>query len=247
MGSIMKPSIAVPVLFGGGKSSYIQKVKGIQPASLITYWPMNEPSGTNADNAEGTAARDGTYTGVTLGQTGIGDGETCPLFDGANDYLDINTASLRSAFDGSELTIVMWIKMFDAGVWTDGTARRMLNISAPGSDNIRFERRTTNNVFRVIYQAGGVNNIRDITMSPTDFFSIVLTVSASADAVKVYKDGTQQGATLTGLGVWDGTPNEMKIGATNATPTDVHHGYLAHSLIWTTPLGQADITSIATV
>ena len=45
---------------------------------------------------------DGAYTGVTLGQDGIGDGNTCPLFDGANDFLDFYSAGFSSAFNGDQ-------------------------------------------------------------------------------------------------------------------------------------------------
>jgi len=51
-----------------GPNGYINKVLSIQPNNLLAYWPLNETSGTNADNAEGTATRDGTYTGVDLNQ-----------------------------------------------------------------------------------------------------------------------------------------------------------------------------------
>ena len=78
--------------------TYIQKVLGIEPGNLIAYWPMSEPSGGIAINAEGTAARNGAYTGVTLAQPGIGDGNTCPLFDGANDFNNVYSASLDAAF-----------------------------------------------------------------------------------------------------------------------------------------------------
>ena len=54
---------------------------------------MSEASGT--DMIDAVAAHNGTYTGVTLGQPGIGDGLTCPLFDGANDYAIANHADFE--------------------------------------------------------------------------------------------------------------------------------------------------------
>ena len=43
------------------------------------YWRLGEAAGTNADNAEGTAGRDGTYTaGYTLNQTGALTGDSDP-------------------------------------------------------------------------------------------------------------------------------------------------------------------------
>ena len=102
------------------EEAYYEKVLGIQSANMLAYWPVWEASGAVADNIEGTAARDGAYTGVDLGQPGIGDGNTCPWWDGANDYCNIYSTSLRDAFNGAEGTIACWAKVNSAAVWTDG-------------------------------------------------------------------------------------------------------------------------------
>ena len=56
-----------------------------------------------SDNAEGTAARNGVYTGVTLGQSVAP--FTAPLFDGVNDFNNIYSASLATAFDATAGTL----------------------------------------------------------------------------------------------------------------------------------------------
>ncbi|MFV1969356.1 MAG: hypothetical protein ACC628_28375, partial [Pirellulaceae bacterium] len=61
---------------------------------------MWEASGSISDDLS-PQGNDGAYTGVTLGQPGIGDGRTCPLFDGANDYNNIYSAALNTDFDGA--------------------------------------------------------------------------------------------------------------------------------------------------
>ena len=71
---IPRSKLAVASYAGG--ATYYKKVLATEPANLLAYWPLNEGSGSVADNLEGTAARDGAYTGVTLGQAGIGDGWT---------------------------------------------------------------------------------------------------------------------------------------------------------------------------
>lgn len=228
---------------------YVSKVLGIENADLISYWVQNEASGTNADNAEGTAARDGTYTGVTLGQPGIGDGLTAPLYDGANDYLDVYSASLNSVFDGDEGTVAAWIRVSGAGVWTDGAARIIFQILANGTNYLFLRKDTANNTLRWVQRATNEKTRIKGSVSDTDWFHVALTWSAAADEVKAYYGGVQEGATLTGLGTWSGaiSSTQSLIGAANKTPVNVWDGYLAHVPFWKKALSSADILSLATV
>ena len=105
------------VLAGGG---YSDKVLGYSP---IAYWPLWEASGATAEDISGNGF-DGAYTGVTLGQEGIGDGNTCPLFDGANDYVDIYSAGFAGALMRLRVPLTGWMKVFNAGVWTDSEWQR---------------------------------------------------------------------------------------------------------------------------
>ena len=92
--------------------------------SLVAQWNFNETSGTTADNAEGTAARDGTLTGFA--STGSQDaaamsgwtstnkrwGVGALMFDGTNDYVDAGSnASLQTTGD---FTIESWFKSSDS-------------------------------------------------------------------------------------------------------------------------------------
>jgi hypothetical protein len=253
-----KNVVPVYVVAGSlGQQSYEEKVLSYSP---IAYWPLNETSGTTADNAEGTAARDGTYarnvTTMTTG-TGIGDGNTAPLFDGVNDYCDIYSDSLRDAFDGTgetEGTLSAWIKASGAGVWTDGTNRATINLQANTSNVVRFTRGTVNNRINLTYVASGVNTeVQDDSVKTTAWYHFALTWSLTADEVKAYTNGAQIGSTQAGLGTWGAGANladtDTVIGAddTDGGPTGPWDGYLAHVAIWTTPLSAGDITALATV
>jgi hypothetical protein len=71
--------IGISPAFGGYAQTYKDKVLGTVPDDLIAYWTLAETSGSTADNAEGTAARDGTYTGVTLNSSTGPDGQPVGL------------------------------------------------------------------------------------------------------------------------------------------------------------------------
>src|SRR3972149_4677456 len=79
--------------------TYAEKVLATEPSNLLAYFICGEASGTVMQEEKNNY--DGAYTGVTLGQTGIGDGNTCPLFDGANDYGNLYTAGLAGGVSGA--------------------------------------------------------------------------------------------------------------------------------------------------
>lgn len=243
------PPIPVYVVGGGilDPLAYTKKLKAAIGASLIAYWPLAELSGSTALDASGNA-RNGAYVGVDLGQTGIGDGRTSPLFDGANDCVNVYSASLAGAFNGTEGTLMAWGRVNAASVWTDGTARRIIRLgSATAGNRVEFYRTATNNQFEVDYVAGGTAKGAVITMSPTAWFHVAVTWSKSGDAVKVYLNGTQQGATGTGLGVWAGalSTTQTVIGANTTTPTSVWNGTIAHVAVCNVALSAPTIAQVA--
>ena len=227
-----------------GGASYSSKVLGIETANLIAYWPMNEAAGAVADNLEGTAARDGAYTGVTLGQPGIGDGNTCPLFDGANDFNDIYSVSFRDAFNAAEGTLMVWAKPTD---WAAGN-RFCVGLQVDGTNIIQIDRNTA--TLRWIHIAGAVTDlVQKAAMAETGWMCLGMTWSAAGDALKAYYNGTQEGVTQATLGVWAGTLHMARttIGAGTTVPGNPWEGYLAHCAVWTTPLTAPQMAALAVV
>lgn len=229
---------------------YADKVLATQAAHLIAYWPLWEATGAVADNYEGTAARDGAYTDVTLGQTGIGDGHTCPLFDGAAGFVNIYTTSLRDALDGAEGSFALWAKVYDAGVWTDSTTRHFLRLRADAQNRMSFTKQSADNRVDWIYEAGNVVESNTIlTLSLTTWMHIAMTWSVVADQVIYYLNGVQDGAIDTGLGTWVGllASDNTVVGASDTVPNTPWHGYIAHVALWDTPLTSTEMAALAVV
>ena len=248
---VLEPFMLVPIFSG---KSYTKKVINIDPANLAGYWPMNEASGATADNAEGTAARDGTYTGVTLGQPGIGDGNTCPYFDGANDIMNLNSASLGAACISDEMTIMCWAKVANAGVWTDGLwAYIMVLTYGSSTDLMWIIKSNVNNKlqFNTEWGNGGPTVPQFTPISTTDWMHLAITMSVSADEVWAYVNGVKTSGVpgsgmLTQLDiVLD--PVRALVGARHSTVVDCFNGYIAHAAIWTSALTPAQIAELAAV
>lgn len=241
---IALPTIRAALL---GRTSYSQKVLGTAPANLLTYWPMWEPSGSVIADISPNA-RNGTYTGVDLGQPGIGDGRTSPLFDGINDYGNIYTASFRDAFNGQEGSCSIWFKMLDATSWSDGAIHYLFRFTPDANNQLYFRKQGTN-LLTCIYLAGGTTKTLTATTTSVAWLHLAATWSKAADQVKLYLNGVQQGATGTGLGTWAGTlgATTTALGANDLVPASPWRGYLAHMAFWNTPLSAAQIASLAVI
>lgn len=234
----IKGHVAIPVY--DPVFTYWMKVLSYDP---IAYWRMAELSGLVAydevtDPNHKNVNQSGDYVGVTLGQRGIGDGHTCPFWDGANDYLSINTAALSGAFNGSEGTALIWGRIPVAATWTNGTTDNLLYLNVDADNNIRFYKSGSDDQLYVRYEAGTTVDFIAFATTTTAWFSVAMTWSKTRDQVKVYFNGSQQGATQTGLGVWGaGALAIASIGSQNdAGALNVWNGYLAHCALWGTAL-----------
>lgn len=243
---------AIPVFVVSGSLgvdpalAYTNKVKALSP---IAYWPLAEASGTTANDESGNG-RNGTYTAVTLGQTGIGDGRTAASFDGSTSFANVFSASLQAAFNNQEGTLAAWARVSGAGVWTDGAQRRIVRLAADANNSVVLFKATTNNQLSWTYQAGGTSSTRSKgAVSTTDWIHVALTWSKSGDQAIAYFNGVQEGAVLSGLGAWAGNlaSSTTLIGATSQTPGGVWNGNLAHVAVWATPLSAAQIATLAVV
>lgn len=236
------------------KVNYTQIVQQVAPANLLAYWIMGEASGTTALDSSGNG-RMGAYTGVTLGNAGIGDGRTSAGFDGATSFNNIFSASLAAAFNGSEGTVTSWARVSGSAVWTSGVAHRIVVFQVDANNQVQLRRGSTNNTLQWVYNAGGTTESVTLgSLSTLNWMFLAWTWSASADQCKAYyKDDVtpfaQVGVTQTGLGIWAGTPaaTTTQIGSLNTTPAQVWNGTLAHAAVWNTPLTSAQIATLAVV
>lgn len=225
---------------------YSPRILALEP---IAYWPQWEDSGVDAECLINSPAQDGSYTGVTLGQEGIGDGETCPFFDGLADYNNIYTTAFRDAFNGDEGTAIAWVKVTDVSVWTDGTTRHLLTLQADNDNRIWLTKAAGNNLMSLIYRAGAASETINFSTSTLGWLNVGLTWSKDLDEVRGFLNGIQQSTTQTALGNWAGVliATRTLIGAKITTPTNVWDGYLAHVPVWDRALSPAEMASVGAV
>ena len=118
---------------------YYKKVLSLAGSSINGYWPMWEGSGSVSEDIS-SQGNTGAYTGVELGQAGIGDGRSCPLFDGTNDFNNVYSAGLDADFSNAEGTLAICGKVSAAGVWTDAAIRNLFSLAADGANFIEMRK-----------------------------------------------------------------------------------------------------------
>ena len=228
--------------------AYTERVLTFVP---LAYWPLAEAAGaTIAVDATGNS-RDGAYTAVTLGATGIGDGRSSGTLDGTTSFVNIYTASLSAAFNGHQGTAMCWAQVSGSGVWTDAAIRSLFIIRFDGQNIVQIFKSATSNRLDFNYRAANVSKTVSLTsFSPTTFQCYALTWqdSGAGDAMKAYINGVQTGVTQTGNGLWAGSSLDTTrtlIGASVTTPATVWSGQEAHVAVWDTALSAAQIETLA--
>lgn len=242
---------ALPVYIVSGPNLYPQaytsKVKAIAPANLIAFWPMAETSGTTIVDESGNG-RNGTYSNVTLGAAGMGDGRTAVSFNGTTSVGNVYSASLAAAFNGQEGSFSQWCRVSGAGVWTDGLIRRSLYFLSDSSNRVGMLKPVANNEIDCLYVAGGTaEGAGKTSFSPTGWFHLGLTWSKTADQMIFYVNGVAITPVSTGLGTFAGalSTTQTTIGSLSSAPAQVWSGDLGRVAVWTTPLSAAQMAALA--
>lgn len=224
-------------------------------ANTVSLWPMDEGYGTVAgdigtNDNDGTITdgdwgtypatndispenNDGVYTGATLGSTAQPPkiGGFAPLFDGVNDFSNVHSAGLASDFSPTAGSIFMWMKVNDAGVWTDGVSRYGIRIYRNSDEDVKILR-GANNELATHYRAGGVNEIVTKSgMTTTDWFLATVTWTDPGN-VSFYIDGVSAATPQAIENSWTGSdPIIHVIGAGNTSALSPWRGYLAHVIL----------------
>ena len=100
---------------------------------------------------------------------------------------------------------MIWMEVFNAGVWTDATDRRVVSIGADTSNRITLSKSSSANTINVIMRAGGTSVSVNIATSSTLWLCLGITWNKVANRIRIYFGGVQQGADNAYTGVWAGS------------------------------------------
>ena len=192
---------------------------------------------TTLRDASGNA-RTGTTggaTGPTLGVAGIGNDKTAISFPGSAAFVNWYSASLRSAFDGAEGSLLAWSKVSGAGVWSDGTARYIVRLSADANNDIRILRSSSNNNAMLLQHIAGSTSrfIYANSNASTAWQLYGITWSVATGEIFAYVNGAKFSASLGAPGTWSGSlaSTLCTIGAADTSSNSVWSGSIGHVMI----------------
>lgn len=225
----------------------------LKSLGAIALWPMNELSGTTMIDASGNSYN-GAYRDVSmLNQSVFLNNSPVPLWTpGNSDRANMYSAGLAAAMTYTKGSIVLWAKVRASSVWTDGTARTLLDFrSSVAGSIVRLARNATNNRLVATIRLGGVSKTPffDTDANRNNWFQIVITWadSANGDAAKLYYNSVQQSTTQTGFGAATGSlaAQYATFGSVdNNTPAEFWDGYLGYGALFNRVLTQGDIDAM---
>lgn len=174
-------------------------------------------------------------------------GMCAPYYDGTNDYSNIYSAALASAFNGDEFTISVWVRVSGAGVWTDGVYHRAIWIAADGNNRVSMQKSASDNTWELI--RGGSSTWKSVSTASggtLGWTMLTITASKSRDEQRHYVNAAQAGDTETGLASWSGAPaaTTTVIGAASTTPTQPWSGLIGPTLVATRVLSPGEIRAL---
>ena len=223
--------------------SYEEAIRQIVgDANITALWMLDEASGSAAvDSVNGL---DGIYSNCALANAATPWGGVAPLFDGTSSFVNIYSAALNAAFDGDEHSLMIWAKVANVGVWTDGILRYRMRFAAPGVNFSFMSKPSTFNLLESRRAGGGVVEIvEEVGVATIDWFCAGQTVSKSAGTsgeFKAYRNGSQVGATQTSLGDYVGNLSIAVIGGTSI-PSLIWNGWLAGAMVTSSILTPAQM------
>lgn len=184
-------------------------------------------------SGNGRNAVTGGATGPTLGVPGIGDGLTAVSFPGSAAFINWYSDSLRGAFNAAEGSVMCWLKVANAGVWTDAAYREAISLYVNSSNYILIGRAPQDNMLFATYRAGAVSEaFGAIASTSLNWLHVALTWSKSNERARLYLNGALYLDSAT-LGTWSGSlaATTTCIGAYSTTPEETWSGSLAHALL----------------
>lgn len=228
---------------------YLTKLLSYNPIAL---YPLNEASGTVADNAQGNAALDGAYStnrsGWTIttgpfGEAGAG------LF--AGEIANIYSAALAAALTPDEQSILLWVKPSGVSVWTDATTRYIWEMRAD-SDNFRDIQVSgvSGSLFWRRRGGGVTSDLNNSANAWTDWNLLGSTTSKAANQFFPYQNGGKVPDIISPsiVGTWAGSlaSTQAIIGALNSSKATPSSHYLMYAMLFNTALTQIQMADLAT-
>ena len=171
----------------------------------IGHWKMDENAGISSTYDSSGNGFTGTLQDFAASQRVWTSGKhgSALQFDGVDDYVDFYSSQMDSVFLGSQGTAEIWMKVRNAAVWSDNTARVLFKLGPDSSNSVQIQK-DASNIVLFAYAAGGTSETSSQIITPTDWTHLVMTWDKQNEVVQYYVNGVLV-ETDTVLGSWAGS------------------------------------------
>lgn len=218
-------------------------------SGLKALWMLDETSGTTADNEEGTAAYDGTYTGgFTLNQTGFATNIASVDLNGTTGYV---STTYQAALATVAFSVEAWVRQDAAG---DDVI--VSSVSSTGFKGFDFEVKSDGSLYGAVYNTGALSALDPSgyarsaanMIKPLTWYHVVMTNATVYSAPRIYINGTDVSATRvynTGEYYGPSTAQGIQIGRRAYTTTPAYFdGRISAVAYYNRELSSAEIVSL---
>lgn len=229
---------------------YRDTVLSIKPTHILSYYPMNESSGTVCTDVKN--GRNGTYAnGTALGKNGIGDGLTSVQVDGTNDYIDIGNATNSTLFDGKEGTLSFWVKVDTSRVHPTSTGYLLNLVSNTAGNQIIILKDPSDLFINTLYIANGRSLLYKYPVS-SEWMHICIIWDYLNSQFRVYYNGElpyHYTVYPNDILQWSGTLNtdKMNLGVVDHSLSTPIKAQFAHFAYWDTTLTAGEIRQLSSL
>lgn len=216
-------------------------------SGLVALWMLDETSGTVADNYQGTAAYDGTYTGgFTLNQTGFTTGIASVALNGSTGYVStpFNAALATTAF-----TFEAWVKHNGTGTGViassvNSSGFKGFDISVNASGLLMAQLMMVGPTLAM--DASAVEMTPAYTLRPNQWHHVVITNAGVKTRPKIYVDGVCiTGNDITTIASFDpATAQGILLGRRAWTTPAYFPGNLAAAAYYNRALSAAEVAGL---
>lgn len=209
---------------------------------FISWWGLQEASGTRSDEAASSNDLTENGTGGVGQGTGIVD-TNCADFESTDtDNLAISNASQTGLNFTGDFSMGAWIKMEDTDAVTI-----MGKYQNAASGQYIFRVQGNNNRWGVsLVSSGSATNLwqTDTTVATGTWFFLVATYDASAGNAVYYRDGTSIGTVGGGPSSIDTSGETFYLGAFQTGSTNNYDGLMEQAFIANKVLSSDEVTSL---
>ena len=227
-------------------ADYLSTLRNVANTDLVLLYPQQDLSGDMKDiSLNGT---DITPSGPTQNGARMKDGSPCYLYDGINDWSDIDAGPAQMA-SRNLFSVMAWWRITDNSIWTDGNVHDVTWMYSSTSNLFTMSKTATNNQFQARCVLNSDNNkINTTAYNDTNWHCAVARIDARDPRYfDFFMDGNLIGSAPHTTNTTDTPFTISSLGAFRVGGSQFWAGNLGPFALWDKFLTDAEVAAISRI